>query len=678
MFPTHALSSTLQPSCCFHCLTLVNFYSAPPRPIPLKMNTKRCLSVLLFFFYLSSSLGKSAATEKGFYSFPSFGIDPFYSTELSWGTAPTSNYAHLPFPHPSQEKCVLNCSPCVQQPLTDEPYTSLTTALQQKISADASRIFIRAHNGLANLYSKFCIGLRSYSLLLAGVTLQLIIYVWWNILALSLVIAWRVIREYTLPVLCVISLAVCTSLIYTGLKWIFGKLQVLLITTPVRLIFTVAKFSYSWVVRPKVKLEQTVQGFNSFTIPQSPPRSAVLELVRPNNSHIGFANCIQLQNGSNGLITAYHCMDKGAIVYSRRTLVGIDLSKFVVLAADEDDDIAILRGPTNWESTLGCKGAVCTTKSRLAKSSAAFYNISPEGEWQRNSAVITGTHEGCSTVMSNTSPGDSGTGYWTSKTLLGIHKGALDGHNINLMIPVPDIPGLTKVEYTFETTAPQGRLFIDNLAGEWEEIERDGVKIFRKIAMTKKIKSQDEDFYDVTNEFSPEKPEPAQEASGNEKAAASAQTTASGESSSTRETKNENIENSFGPTSVIPTSQPTVNPAEEVIKQLVARIDLSKIEERIVNKIAEQAMKKPRGTRGGRRRPKTSSNSSAPNTAGTYQPPHKRPQSLDSPRLVPSHPTTAPPRGVRRSGEGSSAKSTLSWRPKPVDSDGPKQGRKQN
>lgn len=405
-----------------------------------------------------------------------------------------------------------------------------------------------------------------------------------------------------------------------------------------------------------------VEGYRSFTVNMKPPRSSVMQLLHSNGDHAGYANCIRLYNGENALITAYH--NGVDLVVTGKTGNKIPLSQFKELFAHPPTDIRILVGPPNWEGLLGCKGTYFVTADRVGKCAASFFNLH-DGEWQSNSAQIVGSYEKFATVLSNTDFGDSGSGYFNGKTLLGVHKGHPENENFNLMAVIPPIVGITIPNYIYETTMPQGKIFSDEI-----------IKIFKEvIPLHYKPVGGGLSWADQVeiNETKPKK-------SGNEASSSDCQN---------NRNSNTHIEGGSGSTGSMqtaPSTPPTVNAAwppvqnlaQEVIDNLCARINLSTLEAAVVEKLSSQALKKrnprKRGKRGGKAVLNNTPNFSNQSTTGKYVPPNRR--SRASALVGESHNTISPPQNVKRNGVGGSVGRIPTWVRKPQALGGPKMGPK--
>ncbi|ULN99194.1 RNA dependent RNA polymerase RdRp P1-P2 [Pterostylis polerovirus] len=387
----------------------------------------------------------------GWFASPNNTIVPYFGTEFVLAGPPP--YDCKP------EKCELTFPQCPLLSSTDYSYNELISAFYRKASVDALTLSRNTRGKLSVLLTQSLKTLKSLTHTLIEYLLATLAWAWVNCLMLSVSLVWFILTSYTLNALIIAWCLVCTIFIYKAMVWTFSKLPIFAITWPMKMCWRVLKFR-----RPsqtKTVDEKAVEGYRSFTVNMKPPKSAVLQLIYEKGDHAGYANCIRLYNGENALITAYHNGVDLTVV--GKTGNKIPLSQFKELFAHPPTDIRILVGPPNWEGCLGCKGAHFTTGDRVGKCPASFFTLY-DGDWQSNSAQIVGSFDKYATVLSNTDFGDSGTGYYNGKTLLGIHKGhPATGENFNLMAVIPPIPGLTTPRFVYETTMPQGRIFSDEM-----------------------------------------------------------------------------------------------------------------------------------------------------------------------------------------------------------------------
>nr|WOP79043.1 P1-P2 fusion protein [cacao polerovirus] len=292
-------------------------------------------------------------------------------------------------------------------------------------------------------------------------------WIWWTILINFFSgIVW-VLTTYTMPCLAIILCAGLTwSLVWT-LRKILSNLPVCVpwwllktcISLPLRIFSRSRRFVAGKVIR-----EKSVDGFLSFEIDQKPPKNSVLEIdyVNFEFGHVGYATCIKLFNGKNGLLTCAHCLDEHYAVRSTVTGNKIKMVEFREIYVSEKLDLAILEGPPNWEGILGCKGVNYTTMSHVDPCKAMIYHLTRDGKWKASGAQVDKRFNHWVTVLSDTAAGFSGTPYFNGKTVVGVHVGHKgDEFNFNLMSTIPPIPGLTAPNYFVETTQVKGKLFTD-------------------------------------------------------------------------------------------------------------------------------------------------------------------------------------------------------------------------
>nr|QED42854.1 putative P1 [Suaeda polerovirus A] len=351
--------------------------------------------------------------------------------------------------------------------------------MQQEILA---RAFLNARHAYTmaktSLINSFQSGLTTTSASLKHLlhyVLKSINYVWSSCLLALVYAIWFLLREYTIEMLIMTFLCLFTAFMARLVAWIFGDLPIFLLSYGLTILRGTLRALWS---RKSYKEEMSVEGFLSFTIPQSPPKNSVLQIQHKDGSHAGYATCVLLFNGSTGLVTAKHVINPGSKVVSTRNGNKIPVSEFKNLFDSESRDMMLMAGPPNWEGTLACKAAIFQTAPSLCKSKASFYSWNGDN-WESSNAEIVGTSS-CKrfvSVLSNTDHGHSGTPYFNGKTMLGVHVGGAKNENVNYISPIPPVPGLTTPIYVFETTAPQGKLFSDDeiaaLVEEfsWSEVE---------------------------------------------------------------------------------------------------------------------------------------------------------------------------------------------------------------
>ncbi|ULN99193.1 serine peptidase P1 [Pterostylis polerovirus] len=604
----------------------------------------------------------------GWFASPNNTIVPYFGTEFVLAGPPP--YDCKP------EKCELTFPQCPLLSSTDYSYNELISAFYRKASVDALTLSRNTRGKLSVLLTQSLKTLKSLTHTLIEYLLATLAWAWVNCLMLSVSLVWFILTSYTLNALIIAWCLVCTIFIYKAMVWTFSKLPIFAITWPMKMCWRVLKFR-----RPsqtKTVDEKAVEGYRSFTVNMKPPKSAVLQLIYEKGDHAGYANCIRLYNGENALITAYHNGVDLTVV--GKTGNKIPLSQFKELFAHPPTDIRILVGPPNWEGCLGCKGAHFTTGDRVGKCPASFFTLY-DGDWQSNSAQIVGSFDKYATVLSNTDFGDSGTGYYNGKTLLGIHKGhPATGENFNLMAVIPPIPGLTTPRFVYETTMPQGRIFSDEMVKMLHDLKNfkpigGGLSWAEQVDLGDEKKPRESGNGEGSSDCQNKRPLniPAGEQTGSRKLKVAAPKTPT------------TITATVTPPcqAATATTQVAIAPgdlAAQVIEHLCARVNLSTLEAAVVEKLASQALKKrpqrKRGGRGGRTKPSNILPTSSPSMTGKYQPPHVRfPASAT---VVKSPPTIIPPRNEKRNGGGNSVGLIPNWVRKPQALGGPRRAPKQN
>nr|WBG54075.1 P1-P2 protein [Beet chlorosis virus] len=218
------------------------------------------------------------------------------------------------------------------------------------------------------------------------------------------------------------------------------------------------------IERPKSYVKEcAVRGFTTWAVPMKPPKNSILLISHDDGSHAGYATCVTLhdrQSTTIGLITCSHAPINGS-VFSTVTGNKIKMESFKTLYDDAETDVKILFGPPNWESVMGCKALKLVTRDSLAKGPATIYTFGDNG-WTSSQASISGAYDkNKASVLSITDKGHSGAPYISGKNVIGIHSGGDVVDNVNVCSTIPKIVNLTTPQLVFETTAPQGRLFLE-------------------------------------------------------------------------------------------------------------------------------------------------------------------------------------------------------------------------
>nr|AEI55852.1 P1-P2 fusion protein [Brassica yellows virus] len=437
------------------------------------MNSKLMFSFALFF---TSFLYTSETTSTMMFEFPYLLLNQSY--------VPGFHYKRDTLPPPPQAVLTHTCPE--PRPLVEESYNDLLRAISQKSSSDFQNVYSLA----LNISSDFCQSglktLKSASFLAVEKFLWGLTRLWSSLILASLSALWWLAVNFTTPVFCLALLYTVTRFMVKTVSFLFGGLPIWIIS----IVFSLLKKSFSALrSTPKCLYEKAVDGFQSFTIPQSPPKSCVIPITHASGNHAGYASCVKLYNGENALLTATHVLrdSNNAVAVSAKGLKArIPLAEFKTIAKSDKGDVTLLRGPPNWEGLLGCKAANVITAANLAKCKATIYSFERDG-WVSGYAEIVGSEGTDVMVLSHTEGGHSGSPYFNGKTILGVHSGASATGNYNLMAPIPSIPGLTSPTYVFETTAPQGRVFAQEDIAEIEKLYSD---VQRDVQRTLNFKSK--------------------------------------------------------------------------------------------------------------------------------------------------------------------------------------------
>lgn len=563
---------------------------------------------------------------------------------------PGSLYKRDTLPPPPQAVLTYTCQE--PRPLVEESYNDLLRAISQKSSSDFQNVYSLA----LNISSDFCLSglemLKDASFLAVEKFLWGLTRLWSSLILASFSALWWLVSNFTTPVFCLALLYTVTRFMVKTVSFLFGGLPIWIIS----IVFSLLKKSFSALrSTPKCLYEKAIDGFKSFTIPQSPPKTCVIPITHASGNHAGYASCVKLYNGENALLTATHVLRDcpNAIAVSARGLQArIPLAEFKTIAESDKGDVTLLRGPPNWEGLLGCKAANVITAANLAKCKATIYSLEKDG-WACGYAEIVGSDGTDAMVLSQTEEGHSGSPYFNGKTILGVHSGASKKRNYNLMAPIPSIPGLTSPTYVFETTAPQGRIFAQEDIAEIENLY-SGYKRLQnfksKTGTNWGDMSEDDDiFFESKEDFS-----------GNGVRGADRET--NGEGSSTPKTNNVDGKEMM----------------EKIISSLVGKINLENIEKKVVEQISAKAMKTPRPhrRRAPKKQPESSKDTSPHSTTGRYQPPHVRSPASVTAASCPN--TTTPSKRKNHAGGRRSSGSIPHWVRKQAASAGPSSAPKQN
>nr|AEI55844.1 P1 [Cucurbit aphid-borne yellows virus] len=577
-------------------------------------------------------------------------------------------------PSPHQVQLIYDCPP--EKMLRDFSSRDIIQEIWERGYNETRLAFLEVMQNLQNLLMSGVRRSRAGLESLLHVTFQLVTYLWSSLIWASVCAIWYLLREYTIEMLLLASLYIYTVYMVKMVVWIFGGLPIFLLKTGLSMMRGISKVLW---FKGNYKAEKSVEGFLSFKIPQTPPGKSVLQVQHQDGSHAGYATCVALYNGSTGLVTAHHVITPGAKIVSTRNGSKIPASEFRTKLENPKRDLILMTGPPNWEGALACKASQMQTANNLCKSKATFFAWNGE-DWESSNAEIVGV-SACRnyvSVLSNTDPGHSGTPYFNGKTLLGVHIGGANEENANYLAPIPAVPGLTSPKYVFESSAPQGRLFNDEeIAALIEEFSMSEVA---SIVRARKGKQR------YVEEAAPQQ--------GNENAAASAQTT--GPYSATRgnaESSTKEVSITAAPSSQkeplpqepsratctnhgmtksrdVSVKSPDMTASSETLSEIknaiLERMNLQSIEKQVVEALAKKATRN-RGRRQQKDKPKTSNDSSTPNTRGSREV-EKKP--LDSNRSAASQSFIAPSKRRGQNGGPRYAGNTQKWVPIPRASGG--------
>nr|UGN61112.1 RNA-dependent RNA polymerase P1 [Turnip yellows virus] len=573
---------------------------------------------------------------------------------LNQSFVPGSLYKRDMLPPPPQAVLTYTCQE--PRPLAEESYNDLLRAISQKSSRDFQNAYSVALSISSDFYQHGLKTLKDVSFLAVEKFLWGLTRLWSSLILASFSALWWLVSNFTTPVFCLALLYTVTRFMVKTVSFLFGGLPIWIIS----IAFSLLKKSFSALrSTPKCLYEKAIDGFKSFTIPQSPPKSCVIPITHASGNHAGYASCVKLYNGENALMTATHVLRDcpNAVAISAKGLkTRIPLAEFKTIAKSDKGDVTLLRGPPNWEGLLGCKAANVITAANLAKCKASIYSFERDG-WVSGYAEIVGSEGTDVMVLSHTEGGHSGSPYFNGKTILGVHSGASATGNYNLMAPIPPLPGLTSPTYVFETTAPQGRVFAQEDIAEIEDLYAQAVERSNR---TKNFKSKtgtnwadmedDEDIFFESRE----------DLSGNGVRGADRET--NGEGSSTPKTNNVDGKEMM----------------EKIISSLVGKINLENIEKKVIEEISAKALKAPksRRRRAPKKQPESSKDTSPHSTTGRYQPPHVRSPASVTAASCPN--TTTPSKKKNPAGGKPSSGTIPRWVKRQAASAGPSSAPKRN
>nr|UYT09247.1 P1 protein [Grapevine polerovirus 1]UYT09254.1 P1 protein [Grapevine polerovirus 1] len=642
------------------------------------MSMRNLLSALLFSFALSllHLNATSPAVVAGESIYQHDWPQLVWSGQFEWESS------HMPLTPPgaSGYACIqADCEP--QKPLTDYSYSELQHALLRKIWWQSKSLSLSAlgvsSNWLDAGWSHLIAGFKA----LIGLTLTMIIAVWSSAIMVFCTVTFWITWNYLTQILRMCLLGVITFYISKGIQWIFGGLfwQML------QLMYALTQRTPSCYDKKKeIQEEQAVEGHIPVIIKQNPPKNAQVLVVHPDGSLAGYATCVRLFNGGLGLITSTHVL-KNNHFQSTKTGNRIPTSAFKHLIQGED--LSILRGPPNFESILGCKGVNMVSVKHLGPGPLCHYRYR-KSVWEQSSGQLTGSVQGLGIVLSTTDKGDSGASYWNGKNVLGVHRGHPIGENMNILVPIPAVPGITVPVYVYETTAPTGKLFSESEVEEYTS--KYTLDLIHKLDDF--VPKSGKYWADVVEETTPPPAEQilkphhscrrvcekhenetctlaygsfypccicykADQAAGNERGRAVCQNN----SNPQVEPKMKMVEETT-PASQEPMTLDTLQ--QKVIAAMVSKINMDEINKSVVAALTQRK----RGKRGGKKRRQTTGAGSTKSTTGSQASPSKSPVSGKSEN---SGTVTTPPEKKNQTGGGNSSGHTQHWRAKQQASAGP-------
>nr|WBR18979.1 P1 protein [Cowpea polerovirus 1] len=617
--------------------------------------------VVLFFFFLSSCLALTCTTPTGPSMDHALGGLP-----TSWGLL--SNTTKLVVPEfidpPTQHEKTEACA--------EIGYTELAQRFWELLCRDFQRSSAEGEAILKHSWQWLYAKSNEMILTSFEIVLGLLIRVWSFVIYVMLYAAWSFVTQWTMHALLLLCLGFLTKISIRALQFVFGDWFVsqcaALLVAAIKLPWTCLKTVF-FKPRSGIEKEMAVKGFKTHDINMKPPRDSQLILTWDDGSHAGYATCVRLFDGTNGLVTAAHCRKPGGFVVSTKTGNKIPIGAFKPICADHKADFALFEGPMEWESLLGCKAVAITPMYLIRRGSVSHYRY-VDGEWFQRNALLgeSVSHEHYNKfalqVLSNTDKGDSGAGYYVGKDLVGIHLGASITENHNAMMPVLPIPGLTIPLYQLETTAPAGKVYSSKI---YEDALQSMHRTMDFISSLREKGIEvwgDEDMIDDL-EYDPESRHPAVTKE-------STDGPLNGERSTACETTGPAApsQDSATPTPAIDTSSSTM--LEAIVAAVVARIDTASIE-KMVAKEVQAKVNRPR-RRSARNKQKTTAATSPPSTTGKNNPV----KSPASQKPASSQNTTSQNRKGSPNSGGSSSGNTHTWRPKQRGSVGPSSAQKPN
>nr|UNI77225.1 MAG: P1 protein [Cowpea polerovirus 2] len=611
-----------------------------------------------------------------------------HGLQRDWGFTPP------PSPAVYKELCLLGCQTWNSPGTGEKPplsYRGIMLDLWELVSRDAKTFYSAVSDALNSSFKLTADFLTTSAGKIFRSLCWFLIFVWYSLLRMIIVTAWHfVTRNFTLALAAAWLFVLSVALVKTA-RWISGLAPTFLVTVFISIPRWCLRKLFWGRSSRNYEEEKCCEQFLSFTINQDPPKRSQLVLQTEEGKHAGYGTCVRLYNGTNGLLTAYHVASNASKVVSTRTGNKVPLSSFKPLMVSTLYDQVLYAGPVEWESILGCKGVNFAPAKSLGASDCNIFHIQENGKWGCSNAKIEGQlkhHEGGLkkalpgqlSVLSHTTKGQSGAGYFNGKTLVAVHVGgSLESEDVNATynVAVPVLPkaGITAPNYVFETSAPTSGVFdsyaVEELSKAYDKaIEWMNSKRGKGEVLWADL--EDDVFYEA--ETSAPKPEPV---SGNGKRGADRRTTG-------KSVQTPGSAVSATPVKDIPTGEQIMT---MLVERIANNINLKEVERASIKAIQEHALKKPSRSSRRRKNKKQEDNNGGtklqitdaslrPSSSGSYQPPHKRSPASVSAAKPPNG--TTQNRNNRVNGGKRSSGNIPTWVRKPMVSGGPSSVRKLN
>nr|BDG82425.1 RNA-dependent RNA polymerase P1-P2 protein [Cynanchum yellow mottle-associated virus] len=356
----------------------------------------------------------------------------------------------------------------------ESSYSDILELLQRKFSLQIQNTSAGVLQLLKESYQSCCKGLKNFAENTILFLLRSVLKAWLTFLCGMGLGLFGILIIGFWPVMGLVLCLAITIALVRGCKWIFSEGLWPLIALPWKTFSMILSYKRSSHLKSDKGYEKLIEGFQDFSIPvENTPRSSSLLIIdksREGPNHVGYGTCIRLVNGLDALILPTHLVGSDSYVASSRNGNMIALSDFSPLRTpNEKTDFAIYYGPPNWESKLGVKAATVKTARQLSKGPVSFYTFK-DGQWTQKGAFISGVDGLFATTLSNTQPGHSGVGFYSGKTIVGIHSGHSIQHNYNKMIIIPDLPGLTCTDLVYESPLAREKLLAQQ---QMEALDRE-------------------------------------------------------------------------------------------------------------------------------------------------------------------------------------------------------------